>query len=125
MKDLYKASQKHEKLFAENGVFMDGFEKKLEKIEGLMVDVGHSMKNITENMDYLMRKVTDHGPGSSENNRGKGPMDESGSHLYTSSCESSVQQSKCSPQSAEQQPHCETQISDHRTGPGRLILLSK
>lgn len=79
MKDLYEASQKHEKSISENGARMDGFERKLKTIEELVTDVGLGMKNITQNIEYLMKKTMDQESGPPGNNRDKGQMDESGS----------------------------------------------
>lgn len=77
LKDLFEAIKKHEEVFAENDVRMEGMDQKIEKLEDILIGVGQNVKNISQNMEYLMQKVvgTDQGPSGSnreENGSGKG-----------------------------------------------------
>lgn len=80
LKDLFESIKKYDEIFTENDERMKGMEQKIVKLEDLLIGVGQNVKNISHNMDYLMKKATDQGQSSpgvhkDENGTGKGRGD--------------------------------------------------
>lgn len=72
MKDLYESVKQHEQKFATNEEALKNFDQTLQ-------GVSHNLAKITQNMEYLMRKINE--PTSSSGNRDKSVMVESGSGI--------------------------------------------